>query len=59
MFRVRITFRNVHDMTNSVTEIPAVRVQLRKWLEMLHSYRWQYVQVSWEIAVHATFPAYA
>lgn len=59
MFCVRITFRNVHDTANSVTEIPAVRVQLCGWHKMLHSYRWQYVQVNWEIAAHATFSAYA
>ena len=44
LFHIKITFSKT-DMTNSVTEIPEVRVQLPKWHVILHLYVQHYVQV--------------
>ena len=35
----------LHDVTNSVTEIPEVGVQLSEWQVTVHFYVWQYVDV--------------
>ena len=53
---VRITFSycNLHDMTNSMTEIPKVGEQLPEWLVPLHLYMTAYMYRCREKAAHRT-----
>ena len=54
--QVRFTFRynNLHDMTNSITEISEVRVQLLEWRVTLHLNVWQYMYRCGETVANAT-----
>ena len=54
---IKITFSKT-DMTNSVTEIPEVRVQLPKWHVTLHLYVQHYEQCG-GMVVHATISSNA
>ena len=40
-----VGYSNIHEMTNSIIEIPEVRVQQQEWRVTLHLYVREYVQV--------------